>query len=174
MLCNPVDPYIVAKYGEGSDSEDEDEEGDKDKVVVKKMSGLRVAQQAATEKVEGEGDAADAGGDGEGGKKNKARGVAAKSVVKLDTRVIISKNARNRKKAVTHVVGLNTFDHPSMTMKDMAKAFAKRFAGSSSVKDETVIIQGDHVDEVAKMIVEKFKCKRDCVFIDDGSSIVGI
>ena len=181
----PVDPYLLQKYGaaSGSDS-DSDSDGDGGggeedgeeggEVLVKKMSGLRVAQKAAAEKVAGgEGDASSSSSSSSSSsKKLKARGVAAKSVAKQDTRIVISKNVRNKKKAVTHVIGLSTFDHPTMKLKDMAKAFAKRFAGSSSVKEEEIIIQGDHVEDVAEMIVSKFKCKRENVFLDvDGKFV---
>eukprot|EP00957_Ditylum_brightwellii_P054196 4104871-Ditylum_brightwellii.AAC.1 len=63
----------------------------------------------------------------------KRRGATAKTVHKVDTRVIIQKISRNRKKAVTIVVGMDTV--PDVKLKDVSKAFSKRFAGSSSVKD---------------------------------------
>jgi density-regulated protein DRP1 len=102
--------------------------------------------------------------------KKKRRGAAAKSTSKVDTRIIIQKISRNRKKAVTHVVGMDTV--PNLNLKDAAKAFSKRFAGSSSVKDKEIIIQGDHLEEVADMIVKKFGVKEDAVFLDlDGEFV---
>ncbi|KAL3775488.1 hypothetical protein HJC23_013539 [Cyclotella cryptica] len=102
--------------------------------------------------------------------KKKRRGAAAKSTSKVDTRIIIQKISRNRKKAVTHVVGMDTV--PNLNLKDAAKAFSKRFAGSSSVKDKEIIIQGDHLEEVAEMIVKKFGVKEDAVFLDlDGEFV---
>ena len=80
------------------------------------------------------------------GSKKKRRGAAAKKVNKVDTRVIVQKISRNRKKAVTHVVGMDTV--PGVKLKEASKAFSKRFAGSSSVKDKEIIIQGDHLEEV--------------------------
>ena len=74
-------------------------------------------------------------------KKKKRRGAAAKKVNKVDTRIIVQKISRNRKKAVTHVVGLDTA--PGIKLKEASKAFSKRFAGSSSVKDKEIIIQGE-------------------------------
>lgn len=105
----------------------------------------------------------------------KRRGAAAKKVNKVDTRIVIQKVSRNKRKAVTIVVGMDTV--PDIKLKDVAKAFSKRFAGSSSVKDtaggkKEIIIQGDHMDDVAAMIVSKFKVAADSVFLDiDGDFV---
>ena len=61
-------------------------------------------------------------------------------------------------------------------LKDVSKAFSKRFAGSSSVKDgpkgKEIIIQGDHMEDVAEMIVDKFKVPGSSVFVDfDGQFV---
>jgi density-regulated protein DRP1 len=81
--------------------------------------------------------------------KKKRRGVGAKKTVKEDTRVVVQKISRNKKKATTVVIGMETV--PGLKLKDVSKAFSKRFAGSSSVKDGTkgkeIIIQGDHMDQ---------------------------
>ncbi|KAL3816671.1 hypothetical protein ACHAXA_003861 [Cyclostephanos tholiformis] len=141
----PMDPY----YADGSDSDDVDDDDDDEEDVGERMRDL------------------DVGGDGS---KKKRRGAAAKKVNKVDTRIIIQKISRNRKKAVTHVVGMDTV--PGMKLKDAAKAFSKRFAGSSSVKDKEIIIQGDHVEDVADMIVCKFGVSGDAVFFDlDGEFV---
>lgn len=108
------------------------------------------------------------------GEKIRRRGVGAKKAVKVDTRVVIQKISRNKKKAVTIVVGMDTV--PDVNLKDVAKAFSKRFAGSSSVKDgakeKEIIIQGDHMNEVADMVVQKFKVPGNSVFLDvDGEFI---
>lgn len=68
---------------------------------------------------------------------------------------------------------------PDIKLKEVSKAFSKRFAGSSSVKDtpagkKDIIIQGDHMDDVAKMIVEKFKVPADCVFLDIDGQFVSV
>ena len=108
------------------------------------------------------------------GDKKKRRGVGAKKANKVDTRVIVQKISRNKKKAVTIVVGMDTI--PDVNLKDVSKSFSKRFAGSSSVKDglkgKEIIIQGDHMDDVAEMIVTKFKVPGDSVFLDvDGEFV---
>lgn len=107
--------------------------------------------------------------------KKKRRGASAKKSNEIDTRVIIHKISRNRKKAVTSIVGMDTV--PDIKLKDVSKACSKRFAGSSSVKDlpngkKEIIIQGDHMDDVAAMLVDKFKVPREAVFLDiDGEFI---
>lgn len=75
----PEDPYITANYGADSDSDDEGAEGD--------MAGLSLEDKK---------------------ERKKRRGAAAKKVTKQDCRVIIQKVRRQRKKAVTHVVGMDT------------------------------------------------------------------
>jgi len=109
-----------------------------------------------------------------GGKK-KRRGVGAKKAAKVDTRIVIQKITRNRRKATTVVIGMDTV--PGIKLKDVSKAFSKRFAGSSSVKDNVqggkeVIVQGDHMDAVAQMIVKQFGVSGDSVYLDiDGEYV---
>ena len=138
----PEDPFYAAI------SDSDDDEGDA--AVADQMKGLDV---------------------GSGGKdKKKRRGAAAKKVNKVDTRVIVQKISRNRKKAVTHIVGMDTV--PGIKLKEASKAFSKRFAGSSSVKDREIIIQGDHLEDVAEMIVNKFGVDAESVFLDlDGEFV---
>jgi density-regulated protein DRP1 len=171
----PVDPYLAAKWGIGEADVDE---GDDHEGMAAGVSGIRLAQQAATAKV-ASGIPTEEGADaGEGGeKKVKARGASAKTAKKVNTRVIIQKISRQRKKAVTIVVGMDTV--PDLKLKDAAQAFRKKFAGSSSVKDtatggKEIVIQGDHQEACAKLIVEKFKVPKKCVFIDLDGEIVGV
>lgn len=110
-------------------------------------------------------------------KKKKRRGASAKKSTLVDTRIVIQKVSRNKRKAVTIIVGMDTV--PDIKLKDVAKAFSKRFAGSSSVKDtpsgkKEIIIQGDHMDEVAKMIVNNFKVPGDAVFLDIDGEFVAV
>ena len=202
----PLDPYLKFKYGlteedddnddgdnDGDDSSDEEEETSVDK-TTKAVGALKIAQDAAKAKVKAAagGGAAAAAEDGEDDEddeddeeekeevatKNKdARGASAKTSKKVDTRVVIAKDQRNKKKAITVVIGLDTV--PDVKLKECAKAFAKRFAGASSVKEregggQEVIIQGDHMEEVARMIIEKFKVKKNCVFLDIDGAFVAI
>eukprot|EP00586_Coscinodiscus_wailesii_P017017 CAMPEP_0172515006 /NCGR_PEP_ID=MMETSP1066-20121228/264574_1 /TAXON_ID=671091 /ORGANISM="Coscinodiscus wailesii, Strain CCMP2513" /LENGTH=178 /DNA_ID=CAMNT_0013295897 /DNA_START=312 /DNA_END=848 /DNA_ORIENTATION=+ len=150
---------LVKKYGpepedpfyEGASDSDSDGGG----AVTEKMAGVKINEG--------------------GGDKKKRRGVGAKKVNKVDTRVIIQTIKRNKKKAVTIVVGMDTV--PDIKLKDVSKLFSKRFAGSSSVKDtaggsKEIIIQGDHSDEVAGLIVEKFKVEKENVFFDRDGEFV--
>ena len=141
----PEDPYITANYGGDSDSDEDGVEGD--------MAGLNLEDKK---------------------ERKKRRGAAAKKVQKQDCRVIIQKVRRQRKKAVTHVVGMDTV--PDIKLKDVAKEFRIKFAGSSSVKDtatgKEIIIQGDHVDAAAALIIKKFKVPADAVYLDiDGEFV---
>eukprot|EP00536_Pseudo-nitzschia_multiseries_P015692 jgi/Psemu1/312354/fgenesh1_kg.933_\ len=104
----------------------------------------------------------------------KRRGIKAKKSVKSETRVLIQKLTRSRKKATTVIVGMESVE--GIKLKDVSKAFSKRFAGSSSVKDgpkgKEIIIQGDHMEDVAAMIVDKFKVSGECVFLDYDGDVV--
>ena len=141
----PDDPY-----DEDSDDDDDDDDMDDDDDLEEGMEHLNVG----------------------GGKKR--RGVAAKKTAKVDTRIVIQKLTRNRKKATTVIVGMESV--PGVKLKDASKAFSKRFAGSSSVKDgikgKEIIIQGDHMEAVAEMIVNNFKVKGECVFLDMNGDFV--
>ena len=137
----PEDPFYAA-----SDDDDSDNE------VAEQMEALDVGETKKSSK------------------KNKRRGASAKKVNKVDTRIIVQKISRNRKKAVTHIVGLDTV--PGLKLKEASKAFSKRFAGSSSVKDKEIIVQGDHLEDVAEMIVSKFGVNAEHVFLDlDGEFV---
>jgi translation initiation factor 1 (eIF-1/SUI1) len=61
---------------------------------------------------------------------------------------------------------------PGMKLKEASKAFSKRFAGSSSVKEKEIIIQGDHSYDVAEMIISKFGVSEEAVYFDlDGEFV---
>ena len=140
----PEDPY----YAE-SDSEDDEDDDD----LAENMEGLQVNSSANTK---------------------KRRGIKAKKAVKNETRILIQKVLRNKRKATTVIVGMDTVE--GIKLKDVSKAFSKRFAGSSSVKDgpkgKEIIIQGDHMEDVAEMIVSKFKVDGSCVYLDfDGEFV---
>jgi density-regulated protein len=101
----------------------------------------------------------------------KRRGAAAKASVDgtFTGRVVVQKHTQKKKRVLTVVTGLEpalALNHHKL--KDATKAFAKRFAGSSSVKDDSVILQGDHVLELAEMLVDKFQVPEEAVFVDMG------
>jgi density-regulated protein DRP1 len=113
------------------------------------------------------------GGDG---KKNKRRGAAAKKATQgAAIRVVISKVAQKKKRSLTIVSGMETV--PNIKLKDVAKAFSKRFAGSSSVKENArkekeIILQGDHMYDVAEMVVDTFEVPVSAVFLDMDGELV--
>lgn len=107
--------------------------------------------------------------------KKKRRGAAAKKTTVADIRVIISVDKKKKKKSVTSVFGMETI--PGIKLKEASKIFSKKFAGSSSVKETTtgkkeVIIQGDHMEEVAALITDQFNVPGSAIFMDiDGKFV---
>jgi translation initiation factor 1 (eIF-1/SUI1) len=76
--------------------------------------------------------------------------------------------SKDKKKATTSVIWMDT--EPDMKLKDVAKAFSKKFVVSSSVENlpngkKEIILQGDHMDKVAIMVVEQFKVNPEDVCI---------
>lgn len=139
----PEDPY----YAYDSE-EDEEDEGDEE--------GAPAATLSASER-------------------KKRRGAAAKQDDVTATRVVVKKEAQRKRRQLTIISGMETV--PGLKLKDASKAFSKRFAGSSSVKKtakgtEEIIIQGDHLYDVAEMIVDKFNVPDSAVFIDLGDGDV--
>jgi len=135
----PEDPFYMSEDDDDDDDDDDDE-------LAGDMDNLQVSG------------------------KNKRRGIKAKKAVKTETRVIIQKVLRSKRKASTVVVGMDTVE--GIKLKDVSKAFSKKFAGSSSVKDgpkgKEIILQGDHMEDVAAMIVKDFKVPGSSVFVDLG------
>ncbi|XP_058121247.1 density-regulated protein homolog [Anopheles ziemanni] len=79
-------------------------------------------------------------------------------------KVCLSRSARGRKKSVTVVTGLATFD---IDLKLAAKFFGTKFAcGSSVTGDDEIVIQGDVKDDLFDIIPEKWP-EIDEDFIDD-------
>jgi len=151
----PVDPYFT-------DEDEDDEESDEDGAEQEEEeggSGTKKSKQRrgvpATKK------GGDEGGTGTG---------------KL--RVVVAKVSQKKRRHQTVVSGLDDVS-PKLKLKDVSKAFSKRFAGSSSVKDDPhkpgrkdIIIQGDHLYDVAEMIVDKFGVPEQCVFLDIDGDVV--
>lgn len=107
---------------------------------------------------------------------SKRRGVGANKDTSdggFTGRVLVQKEAKKKKRVLTVVSGLE----PALAvnqhkLKDATKAFAKQFAGSSSVKDKDIIVQGDHVLELAELLVDKFQVPEECIFVDMGDGNV--
>jgi density-regulated protein len=143
----PHDPYYT-------ESEEEDDDDDDDDEVAEGMEDLAVGDKKKRR--------------GAGAKKSKEDATACK--------VVVQKRAQNKRRVLTVVMGMETV--PDIKLKDVSKAFSKRFAGSSSVKDgakgkeKEIIIQGDHVFDVAEMIVDKFGVPDTAVFVDCDGEVV--
>lgn len=79
-------------------------------------------------------------------------------------KICLSRAPRGKKKSVTVVVGLSTFD---VDLKLAAKFFGSKFAcGASVTGDDEIVIQGDVKDELFDVIPEKWP-EIDEDFIDD-------
>ncbi|XP_055606450.1 density-regulated protein homolog [Uranotaenia lowii] len=79
-------------------------------------------------------------------------------------KVCLSRSARGKKKSVTVVTGLATFE---IDLKVAAKYFGTKFAcGSSVTGDDEIVIQGDVKDDLFDVIPEKWP-EVDEDFIED-------
>ena len=100
----------------------------------------------------------DAVEEGEAGKKSGRQKRGGKALAKkkknVDRHVGIARATRGKKKFVTVVTGLSTFD---VDVKDAAKWFSSRFAcGSSVTGPDEIVIQGDVKDDLFDLISEKW------------------
>ncbi|XP_028400335.1 density-regulated protein homolog [Dendronephthya gigantea] len=94
-----------------------------------------------------------------GAKKRQTRG--GKGVVKTKKKqstgpkkITVSLSQRSKKKYVTVVTGLKTFE---IDIKKAAKSFGQKFAcGTSVTGDDEIIIQGDVKDDLIDFIQEKW------------------
>ncbi|CAH3109331.1 unnamed protein product [Pocillopora meandrina] len=91
-------------------------------------------------------------------KKKQTRGgkgvVRAPKKKNVTKKVTLSRAQRNKKKYVTVVTGLGTFD---IDLKKAAKSFAQKYScGSSVTGDDEIVIQGDVLDDLLDFIPEKW------------------
>ncbi|XP_059480346.1 density-regulated protein homolog [Neocloeon triangulifer] len=105
---------------------------------------------------------------GEDEKKRQKRGgkgvLKSKKKEEVPKKVCLSRAPRGKKKSVTVVSGLSTFD---IDLKVASKFFAQKFSCGSSVTGvDEIVIQGDVKDELFDIIPEKWP-EIDEDFIDD-------
>ncbi|XP_061390705.1 density-regulated protein homolog [Musca vetustissima] len=82
----------------------------------------------------------------------------------VNKRITVSRAPRGKKKSVTVVTGLSTFE---IDLKVAAKYFGTKFAcGSSVTGDDEIVIQGDVKDDLFDVIPEKW-AEIDPDFIED-------
>ncbi|CAG2225091.1 DENR [Mytilus edulis] len=97
------------------------------------------------------------GGEGDAEKKRQKRGGKGQMKAKKKTEpqgVSIGTAKRGKKKMVTIVMGLATYD---IDLKDASKAFSKKFSCGSSIQGEDEIeIQGDVKDDLFDFLPEKW------------------
>lgn len=112
-----------------------------------------IFEQLYLEEDDGEDEEGDAKKTGRQKRGGKALAKPKKKVVK-ERGVGLARASRGKKKFVTVVTGLSTFD---IDLKDAAKFFSSRFAcGSSVTGDDEIVIQGDVKDDLFDLIPEKW------------------
>jgi density-regulated protein len=92
-------------------------------------------------------------------KKKKRSAPKLKKVIELETKVIITKVQRQKRKYVTVVAGLETV--PNLKIKDASKAFGKKFSSGASINESAsgvkeVVIQGDVMFDLPPLLVSQF------------------
>ncbi|XP_055911689.1 density-regulated protein homolog [Eupeodes corollae] len=97
----------------------------------------------------------DAGDDDKKRQKRGGKGLMKiKKKEELTKKICVSRAPRGKKKSVTVVTGLSTFE---IDLKVAAKFFGTKFAcGSSVTGDDEIVIQGDVKDDLFDIIPEKW------------------
>lgn len=99
-------------------------------------------------------------------KKRQKRGgkgvIKTKKKVEKERHIQLSRQARGKKKSVTVIQGLATFD---IDLKEASKLFGHKFAcGSSVTGEDEIVIQGDVKDDLFDLILEKWsEIDEDCI-----------
>jgi density-regulated protein len=80
---------------------------------------------------------------------------------KTENKVIIEESKRSKKKHITYVSNLEKFGH---NLKDMSKAFSKKFACSANVSkedngQEIITMTGEFAYELQSFLIEKYAFK---------------
>uniref|UniRef100_A0A8B9KX52 Density-regulated protein n=1 Tax=Astyanax mexicanus TaxID=7994 RepID=A0A8B9KX52_ASTMX len=87
-------------------------------------------------------------------KKKQKRGQIKQKKKTVPQKVTIAKIPRAKKKYVTRVCGLATFD---IDLKEAQRFFAQKFScGASVTAEDEIIIQGDFTDDIIDVIQEKW------------------
>lgn len=106
--------------------------------------------------------------------KGRHKGAAAlKTAAVLDTKVVIARIQRQKRKFVTVVAGLETVQ--DLRLKDATKVFGKKFSSGASVNDvqgggKEVVIQGDVSFDLPAVLMSEFKVSGSAIFfLEDGA-----
>ncbi|TRY66034.1 hypothetical protein DNTS_001376 [Danionella cerebrum] len=125
-------------------------------VFAKLTLGLAPKQETGKGGGGGGGGGAPPAGEEEEKKKQKrgGRGQIKQKKKTVPQKVTIAKIPRAKKKYVTRVCGLATFD---IELKEAQRFFAQRFScGASVTAEDEIIIQGDFTDDIIDVIQEKW------------------
>uniref|UniRef100_A0A674ADS7 Density-regulated protein n=1 Tax=Salmo trutta TaxID=8032 RepID=A0A674ADS7_SALTR len=86
--------------------------------------------------------------------KRGGRGQIKQKKKTVPQKITIAKIPRAKKKYVTRVCGMNTFD---IDLKEAQRFFAQKFScGASVTAEDEIIIQGDFTDDIIDVIQEKW------------------
>lgn len=106
-------------------------------------------------------------GDGDDKRRQKRGGKGLMKIKKkeeVNKRITVSRAPRGKKKSVTVVTGLSTFE---IDLKVASKFFGTKFAcGSSVTGEDEIVIQGDVKDDLFDVIPDKWP-EIDADFIED-------
>ena len=105
-----------------------------------------------------------------GGKKSR---IVSKEAAVMETKVVIARVQRQKKKFVTSVLGLDTVPVLKGKLEDAAKFFKKKFSCGASVGETPsgaleVIIQGDVSLELPERIIAEYKIAPKTIFFLEG------
>ncbi|KAK9829014.1 hypothetical protein WJX72_003411 [[Myrmecia] bisecta] len=97
-----------------------------------------------------------------------------KKKLKAKPEIVLERAVRNKKKAITTILGLDTF---GVKLSDASKIFGKKFASGAAItkspmEKDQIDVQGDFLDKAAELIVktwgkEKGISKKDIYYIDN-------
>uniref|UniRef100_A0A8C7LQI6 Density-regulated protein n=1 Tax=Oncorhynchus mykiss TaxID=8022 RepID=A0A8C7LQI6_ONCMY len=93
---------------------------------------------------------------------SRGRGQIKQKKKTVPQKITIAKIPRAKKKYVTRVCGMNTFD---IDLKEAQRFFAQKFScGASVTAEDEIIIQGDFTDDIIDVIQEKWpEVRRLCL-----------
>eukprot|EP01038_Epipyxis_sp_PR26KG_P004880 gene4880-6837_t len=106
-------------------------------------------------------------------KQRKFRGSGAaplKKAAQIETKVVISRVQRQKRKYVTVVVGLETV--PDLKLKDATRAFGRKFSSGASIGESAtgkkeVVIQGDVFFDLPGLLINEFKIPANCIYLQE-------
>eukprot|EP01039_Chlorochromonas_danica_P004470 gene4470-4896_t len=109
--------------------------------------------------------------------KKKPRGAGAAAPRKaavMQTKIVIARVQRQKRKYITAVAGLETI--PDLKIKDAAKLFGRKFSSGASVSEaqgggqKEVVIQGDVCFDLPNILISEYKVAPEAIFfLEDGS-----